>query len=307
MRRSREPFPDTCRSRVTGFADIPGGPRRSGSHRLGERNAHTRRAAREYGGGVALITSSRPGPSLATDAVGQDGFGVGLLGQFRVWTAAGPMPVETAGSQRLLALLALRERAMSRKAVAGLLWPDVSEARAHGSLRSALARLHGPARRAVLTTSVDIELADWVAVDLRSARALAHRLLAPATRRAAAETDGRAIAALSLDMLPDWYDDWVMVEMEEWRQLRLHALEGLAAYLVAEGRFGDAAGAALAAIRAEPLRESAHGALIRVHLAEGNQSEALTAYDRYCALLRTELDLEPTSRLTVLVGRMRTP
>ncbi len=39
--------------------------------------------------------------------------------------------------------------------------------------------------------------------------------------------------------------------------------------------------AALAAIRAEPLRESAHGALIKVFLAEGNQMEALEGFNRY--------------------------
>jgi DNA-binding SARP family transcriptional activator len=36
--------------------------------------------------------------------------------------------------------------------------------------------------------------------------------------------------------------------------------------------------------RADPLRESAHGALIAVHLAEGNQSDALREFERYRAL-----------------------
>jgi DNA-binding SARP family transcriptional activator len=77
----------------------------------------------------------------------------------------------------------------------------------------------------------------------------------------------------------------------------LHALEALAARLTEERRFGEAAASALASIRAEPLRESARGALIRVHLAEGNQSEAVREFDRYRTLLRQELGLEPTARL----------
>jgi hypothetical protein len=51
------------------------------------------------------------------------------------------------GSQRLLAFLALQDRAVRRDLAAGLLWPDVSEDRARGSLRSALARFGEIARR----------------------------------------------------------------------------------------------------------------------------------------------------------------
>jgi hypothetical protein len=46
-----------------------------------------------------------------------------------------------------------------------------------------------------------------------------------------------AVAALSADLLPDWYDDWMLVEAEDWRQLRLHALEALAGHLTAAGRW----------------------------------------------------------------------
>jgi SARP family transcriptional regulator, regulator of embCAB operon len=110
-----------------------------------------------------------------------------------------------------------------------------------------------------------------------------------------------AVAALSADLLPDWYDDWVLIEAEDWRQFRLHALEALAGRLLAAGRWGEAASAAGAAVRAEPLRESARAALIDVHLAEGNQSEAMREFARYRVLLRAELGLEPTPRLRHLI------
>jgi DNA-binding SARP family transcriptional activator len=110
-----------------------------------------------------------------------------------------------------------------------------------------------------------------------------------------------AIVILSGDLLPGWYDDWVLVEAEDWRQLRLHALEMLAGRLTAVGCWGQAADAARAAVRAEPLRESAHAALIGVHLAEGNQSEAVRQFTLYRELLHAELGLEPTPRLRCLV------
>ena len=57
-------------------------------------------------------------------------------------------------------------------------------------------------------------------------------------------------------------------------------------------------------MRVEPLRESARAAVIRVHLAEGNQSEALREFARYRTLLRAELGLEPTEQLHRLVAEL---
>ena len=41
------------------------------------------------------------------------------------------------------------------------------------------------------------------------------------------------------------------------------------------------------------------------HLAEGNQSEALAEFNRYRALLRAELGLDPTPRLCELVADLQ--
>jgi DNA-binding SARP family transcriptional activator len=114
-----------------------------------------------------------------------------------------------------------------------------------------------------------------------------------------------SVDVLSTELLPGWYDDWALVAAEDWRQLRLHALEALVELLVTKRRFGDAVAAALAAVRADPLRESAHGALIRVHLAEGNQTEALAQYRRYENLLQAELRLSPTPHLCQLVEHLQ--
>ena len=114
-----------------------------------------------------------------------------------------------------------------------------------------------------------------------------------------------AIATLSQELLPDWFDDWVVAEAEDWRQLRVNALETLAQLLIREDRLGEAAGAARAAIRVDPLRESGYAALINVHLAQGNQSEALQVFNRYSELLSTALGLEPTGHLSALIDPIR--
>ena len=64
--------------------------------------------------------------------------------------------------------------------------------------------------------------------------------------------------------------------------LRLHALETASTLLTEQGRMAEAAQAALAAVQAEPLRESAARALVKVHLAEGNWGLAITRYRADC-------------------------
>lgn len=231
-----------------------------------------------------------------------DDLEVRLLGTFRFWASGSALPAVLGGSQRLLALLGLRDRALTRTSVAGTLWPESSEEHAYSSLRSALGRLSRLTRDAVEVTPLDLCLAAGVTLDLRDARSLARRLLDPDGTIADADLGADAVTALSEDVLPDWYDDWVLIEGEEWRQLRLHALEALAERLLTAHRYGEATVAALAAVRAEPLRESARAMVIKVHLAEGNQSEALGEFGRYQTLLDTELGLEPTSRLRELVA-----
>lgn len=65
--------------------------------------------------------------------------------------------------------------------------------------------------------------------------------------------------------------------------------------------------AALAVVRADPLRESAWATLIRVHLAEGNQSEALRMFERYRELITRELGIQPTPALRALLPRADAP
>jgi DNA-binding SARP family transcriptional activator len=156
--------------------------------------------------------------------------------------------------------------------------------------------------------AVDLALDGSVCVDLHEARALANRLvLATDSPPPAADTTSAAVATLSQELLPDWYEDWTIVEAEDWRQLRVHALEALAHHLVRDGRFADAISAALAAVRAEPLRETAYASLIHVHLAEGNRCEALAAFERCRASLRAELGLDPSPALHELIRDIEQP
>src|SRR5262245_41018603 len=205
-----------------------------------------------------------------------------------------PLPMN---AQRVIAFLALQHHALRRSYVAGSLWLESTEERAAASLRSALWRLN---RRCPLVevTGERLRLAGHVSVDVHAAIGQAHRLLDPSDPCC----PGPGQVQLSDDLLPDWYDDWVAIERERFRQLRVHALEQLCNRLTRAKRFGEAIDAGLAAMHCEPLRESAHRALVRTHLAEGNRGEAIRQYQRFRELLHDELGLEPSQELEALVA-----
>ncbi len=205
------------------------------------------------------------------------------------------------GVQRLIAYLGLSRRP-ARTAVAGALWPDVPDALAHSSLRSALWRLHKAAPGLVDVPGDALALACGVRVDVRDMGMWAQRVLDPRTD---VDEVGAFDVAQPGELLPGWYDDWVLLERERLRQLRMHALEALADTLARAGRHGEAVQAAHAAVRAEPLRETAHRALVRVHLAEGNLVEAIRAYDAFRLLLREEMGVAPTPAMEALVADLR--
>jgi DNA-binding SARP family transcriptional activator len=206
-------------------------------------------------------------------------------------------------AQRLLAFLALHDQPMLRGFVAGTLWLDSNEAHAAGSLRSALWRTRRVGLRLVEARGRRLELASVVAVDVRAVVAWARRVLDPET-----ELRGADVAPIWRpgQLLPDWYEDWVEIERARLRELRAHALEALCHRLTAAGRFGEATEAGLAAVRDEPLRESAHRGLIGVHVAEGNLAAALHQYRAFAHLLRDEVGMSPSSRMEQLMESITT-
>lgn len=99
------------------------------------------------------------------------------------------------------------------------------------------------------------------------------------------------------ELLPGWYEDWVLFERERLRQIRLHSLETLAGQLTSRERYAQALDAALLCVNLDPLRESAHQAVLTIHLAERNVAEAIRHYEFFRQLLHDELGIEPSPQL----------
>lgn len=162
-------------------------------------------------------------------------------------------------AERLVALLALEGR-LTRSCAAGTLWPEIPESRALPRLRTCIWRVNEQAPRVVVATRSSVLLDPRIVVDVR-----AGTVVAGAEERA---------LTYEGDLLPSWDDEWLMVERERLRQIRLHQLDEEASRLLGERQFGLALAAAYAALGADPFRESALQTIVAVHLAEGNRAEA---------------------------------
>jgi DNA-binding SARP family transcriptional activator len=220
-----------------------------------------------------------------------------LLGGPYVMLRGGRLEVPD-GSKKLLAFVALGTGTVDRRHAAGSLWPLGNDERAAGNLRSALWRLKGAGIDLVESQRCTLTLRAGTLVDVGVLCEWAARLV----DGSASQEDLTAVRWCTdgMDLLPGWYDDWVIFERERIRQRLLHALEALSRRLVAEERCADAIEAAISAVSADPLRESANRVLIEAHLAEGNVVEARRVYERYRDTVRGELGVEPGEQLTRL-------
>ena len=201
-------------------------------------------------------------------------------------------------AQRLLAFVALQRRPVPRDHVAFTLWPDGSEAHAHGSLRTALFELRRPGHDLLRVAEGDASLAPEVVVDLEEMLSLVDVICA--------NDGGGALPAverdlLEADLLPGWYDDWIITQQERHRELRIHALERLCRAQLDTGRFAEAVSTGSAAVRADPTRDSSTSLTIAAHLAAGNDAQAVVVYRRLEDRLR-ELGLVPSPRTTALIA-----
>ena len=219
-----------------------------------------------------------------------------LLGAWLLIREDVVIDVSTNG-RRLLAILAVRGTC-DRSYLSGLMWPDSCERLAQANLRATLSRLH---RRdldhLVQSSNGALALSPTVQVDVCRLVQMASAAL-DGTVRAPYWMALRVLTAG--DLLVGWYDEWVLFDRERLRQLRLHGLEALSEHLVNVGNVAAAVEAAMEAVATEPLRESAHRALIRAHLAEGNRAEALRHLAYLRRLLDEELGVEPSALVTNL-------
>jgi DNA-binding SARP family transcriptional activator len=223
-----------------------------------------------------------------------------LLGRWNVEaTPALGHPIGDA-ARRAIALLALRGP-MTRSQIAGTIWPESTEEAANARLRTALWRMKD--RHALLDDrDRALSLRSDVWVDVVELRSVA--LMLENDSGGPDGCDGAHVftaESFGSDLLPGWYDDWLVVDRERIRELRIHALEALTARWTRLGRYAAAVDTGLVAVRSDPLRESAYRCLIAAHLAHGNLGAAVRQYESCRCVFRKELGIEPSETLAAML------
>lgn len=241
-------------------------------------------------------------PLRAPDPATTAGTRLNVLGGFSLLVDGELVEVSTTG-QRLMGLLACRGRQATRSQVAYVLWPDSTNQRALANLRTSLHRISRRDPPVLRATSRHVELDPDVVVDVEETTELAGRILASGGLDGDDDALVEDVLAANLyeDLLPDWDEEWLPEHQSRYRQLRLTALETLSGQLAEIGHHGGSVQAAMAAVQADPLRDSAHETLIRAHLAQGNPRKALAHYRTYRRTLRTELGIDPPESIDRLL------
>lgn len=201
--------------------------------------------------------------------------------------------------QRVISALGILG-ARSRSSLANLLWPESSEAQSAGSLRASLFQISHKLPGLVHPSREFLMLEPDVTVDFHNVQALIVSV------QAAGNTlpPDAAYALYHADLLPGWYDDWVVFEQARLLQLRLDGLEALALACLQAGATGRAMEAALAATWLDPLRESAQLLLLQSHIQSGNIASAWLAFHEFRALLEQELGVGPSACFRALMNSL---
>jgi DNA-binding SARP family transcriptional activator len=237
------------------------------------------------------------GRTLRDPEGGPDAAELTLMGEFELIISGQQLRIPHS-AERVLTYLALAERPVARTRMAGVLWGDRSDQSAAKRLRTTLWRIRHAGANLVLARDNRLRLYPEVSVDVADLTDLAKRLIH--------QPEPGSLARLPLlvecvELLPDWDDEWVVADRERYRLLRLEALERAASALMERGHLGGAHVAALAAVQAEPLRESARRLVVQVQIARGNVAEAIRFYHEYQSLLHQELNLEPSQLMDQLI------
>ena len=221
-----------------------------------------------------------------------------VLGGFAV-LVGGKTVALPANAQRVLGYLSVSSVNARRDTIAGKLWGWMSQVSAQANLRTALWRIRQASPGLIEGKRDVVRLGTEVEVDYRQMMSRARQLIDnPVPSGDVLTTPPQALEG---DLLPGWEEDWLLIDRERHRQLRMHALEALSRHLAAAGEYARAVDAAYAAISVEPLYESGQSALIQAHLAEGNRVEALRQFTAFRRLLYHETGLAPSQSLVEMI------
>lgn len=235
---------------------------------------------------------------------------VRLLGRFDVRLDGEPLEIPSRPAQSLLAYLVLTPGVPHRRErLSGLLWPDADEANARSNLRHALWRIRqgsAPGSRG----RPDFLLTDNLTVTFRLTPEIWVDAL-QVCRATSPEDDLEGlladVSAYGGELLPGFYDDWVVLERERLRACFERKAQDILSRLVSLGRWGDVLDWGERWVALGHVPEPAYRALMEAHAGLGDRAGVAAVFRRCKEALQRELGVEPSPQTIEIYRRLSAP
>jgi DNA-binding SARP family transcriptional activator len=229
---------------------------------------------------------------------------VRLFGKFDVRQAGKPVAIASRPAQSLFAYLVLKAgTAHRREKLAGMLWPDSLEETARDNLRHALWRVRKALDSAASTRFLhadDLGIKFEASPDYWLDAAAMEKLGENAT----ADDLIAILSAYQGELLPGFYDEWVVLEREHLNSVFEHHMARLMSLLQEGKRWLDILDWAERWIKLGQKPEPAYRALMLAHAAKGDMSKVAAVYERCVKSLR-EFGIEPSEQTRALYERLK--
>jgi predicted ATPase/DNA-binding SARP family transcriptional activator len=234
---------------------------------------------------------------------------VKLLGAFEVKRAGKPVTISSRPAQSLFAYLILNAgTAHRREKLAGLLWPDSTEESARDYLRHGLWRIRkaieaAPARGKAAPYIMANDIS--ISFNAESPYSLDTAMLEDLDLNSASVD--KLMSTLSLyegELLPGFYDEWVVLEREHLQSIFEQKMAQLLALLESQFRWADLLtwGERWIALGQKP--EAAYRALMSAYSALGDRVKLAATYERCTQSLR-EFGMDPSEKTQALYERLK--
>jgi len=230
-----------------------------------------------------------------------------LLGQFDTRQDGKRVAIPTRAGQSLLAFLALNAGTPHRREkLAGMLWPDISDENARRNLRQELWRIRktlsaeAPAAPDYLLTeefsiAFDPNANYWLDV-----------VQFERTGGADASTSDlmQQLTLYRGDLLPGFYDDWVVLERERLQARYEQLLQALLERLIAQQLWSAVLEWSERWIASGQTPEPAYRALLLAYGSRGDRAKVVSTYQRCQEALQKELGVEPSDQTCELYEQL---
>jgi DNA-binding SARP family transcriptional activator len=210
--------------------------------------------------------------------------------------------INTARLQSLLAYLVLhRDAPQQRQHLAFLFWPDTTEAQARTNLRQLLHQLRQAFPAVEHFLSADSHHIHWYpdtplrldVAEFEHTLTLIDEIEPLHDRRQLQAVLEQADSLYRGDLLPGCYDEWIVPEREQLRQLHRQILEQLLQLSETQGESASAIRYTQRLIQLDPLSEDLYRRLMDLFARNHDRASALRVYHNCASTLQRELGVEP--------------